>query len=374
MGVGSGAVGAGVAGGWAIGALGLGGGVLVVLYAAYTLLRVPYEAWCAEYPQGYEQRTDLYSHRALVALAAMLLMALTGAMLEGFSEQNSGGQEGAGQDGAVVRLQVLLLLLAGLSIPALLLFLWRAPVAGEVMPGVGQGRAEGAERVSLASVKAVLGHKVFRRLLLVAFLYDSGRRFRDATLVFFMTYALLMPNRISLAYLSVLVGTVVGLLLWKRLARRWQKHQCLMVGLVATSGLGVLACWLPGAGLVGVLVWMFVAGVVGINPPIMLQSMLADVVSQQRGERKPLAGAATSIFQLSDKLSEALGVGLVFMGLAAVGFDPVTVGWGGVKAADQLDALVWVFAFGPVPFCVLALVLMVRYPLTRQCVAVVDAR
>ncbi|WP_062264620.1 MFS transporter [Endozoicomonas arenosclerae] len=315
------------------------------LYLASTFISTPHDAWVAEYSSDYTERTRINSWKTLVALVGVLVIVGIGIYVDKTYSGDSW-----------MRISILLAALIVIA-PVFVIASFYLVKEPEKQPDLYESTPD-----SPLSLMGLLREPAFLRLFIHNFLYNYGRRFRDAVMVFFVGSILLLPELISTLYLTTIMGTFLGVIACNHLSKKIEKHRLMCFVLLAMAAVSPLALFLPKEEAWPLMTLMFVIGTLGIIPTVLMGSMTADVIDDDylRHGRKR-AGSISAVMELSDKIAEGLGIGMVFLGLAALGFDPRPE-----AESTNLEAVTLVFSFGTVPFMILCAAVMWRYPLTRS--------
>ena len=327
-----------------------------VLSIGWTLMILPYNAWGAELADDYDGRTAVTARREGMVVAGTLLATGTPAVLATF--------------GVVETTEALRILALGLLILLPLtvtLCVWRVPV----VPDKSRTRVD--IRQGFAAIRQ---NRPFLRLI-AAFLINGWANGLPATLfVLFVTHVLVAPDMVGPLLLLYFLSGVVAIPGWVWLSRRISKHRVWV-------GSMTLACttfvWVPllGAGDI----WLFavvcvVSGfAVGADLvlPAAIQADVVDVDTADTGEQR--TGLYFALWSLATKLSLALAAGVAFPLLAIVGFQADTApGTESLNTSGSLFAVSMLYAGLPVILKLPALVLMWKFPLSREAQEDLQAR
>ncbi len=319
-----------------------------LLSIGWTLMILPYNAWGAELAEDYDGRTAVTARREGLVVAGTLLATATPAVLAAF------GLTGTGD--AMRVLAIALIVLLPLTVA---LCVWRVPVP----------RNRSYRRVPLAAgLKALRDNKTFLRLI-SAFLINGWANGLPASLfVLYVTHVLAEPAMVGPLLFVYFLSGVVAIPGWMWLARRWNKHRTWV-------GSMLLACatfiWVPFIGAGDVmwfgLVCIFSGFAVGADLvlPAAIQADVVDVDTAQTGEQR--TGLYFALWSLATKLSLALAAGVAFPLLALAGFQADAIpGSATGNSSDSLFAVSMLYAGLPVILKLPALVLMWRFPLSRE--------
>ena len=217
-------------------------------------------------------------------------------------------------------------------------------------------------------VRRIFRNRPFRVLFAAKVLKAIPAALPAALAPFYLQYVLEVPQERLLIWTGVLILTYLGtgflvLPIWLRLARRWGKRKAFIVA----SAVGVVGNGLTvfvGAGQLTLLICVGVLVGVQLHVWVMLiRAMQADIIDYDElctGERRE--GMYVSLWEIIPKFALAFGTALGMATLGFVGYVP--------KAPAQAPVVVWslriMFAILPALFDLLALIVMIFYPLTED--------
>lgn len=291
--------------------------LLVLTYAAYSLLSITHQAWGAGLGGDEAQRSRVVAWREGLGLAGVVAAAMAPALL--------------GLPATVALFSVAL---------ALGWLAWtRAPRPTSALPG---------RAARHASVWRPLALPAFRRLLAVFVLNGIASAIPATLVLFFVQDRLQAPPALEPAFLGVyFVSAALSLPVWMRAVRRWGLARTWLAGMLlavavfawsATLGAGdaypfLLVCALSGAAL---------------GTDLALPgAMLAGVIAAQ-GDHGQAEGAYFGWWNFATKLNLALAAGLALPLLALAGYTP------GTRAPQALQALTLAYCALPCALKLLA--------------------
>jgi GPH family glycoside/pentoside/hexuronide:cation symporter len=311
---------------------------------ATTLCSVPYLALIPEMATGYDDRTSLNTYRSIGATMGIFLAIGMRQVADGFG----GGSEGWALAGACYGLLLVL--------P----WFWVHRVSFE-RP---EFRRSGIRTPPLIpSLLSALRQKSFMRLVA---LYLSGRLAMDlvgAMLILYVTYWLGRTGDFELAMVLFLIAALLSLPLWLVFARRVDKRTAFIAGAAiwaTTQSLLFLIQpeWPVWVNFIGI----FIAGLGFAAVDMMPWSMVGDVIDEDdlaTGERRE--GLFNGLLMFLRKLAGATAVFIALAALDFAGFQS-----GAEQSPQTLLLIRLLVSVGPASFLVLALVMALRYPLTRE--------
>ena len=317
-----------------------------VFFTAGTALFMPYTVWGAELSGDYHERSRVFAYRHLFAALGTLLAAGL-AWLARDTETDIIGAEA-----------LALIAWVGLAIlPITLIALFtqvREPPLPKRLPPRPSWKI---------SLRVMIQNRPFRRILITYFLNGIANAFPATLFFFFVRHVIGRPADTGLLLAVYFVAAIIGTPIWIKLARRHGKHQTWCIGMVIAALAFVFVPALGSGDIGWFLIIIAVAGLTLGADLAMPGAMLADVVDEDTvatGQRR--AGIYYALWAMVAKLALALGVGVTFPILGAVGFDP-QISTNGATALWTLALL-----FGPLPmvFKLIAAAIVWRYPLTAD--------
>jgi GPH family glycoside/pentoside/hexuronide:cation symporter len=203
-----------------------------------------------------------------------------------------------------------------------------------------------------------------RRILFADLLIGLAFGMDGALFLFFFTKAKGFSSSFSnVGLLLYFVGGLLGGPLWTWLARKTNKHTALAAACLSSiAGLLVLYV-IPN----NHMLWGAIASVISGLPYAASNQLMRSLMADAGDEEKLKSGVDRTgllyaVLTGTSKIGGALAVGVTFVGLDRVGFDAAS-DHNGPVATMGLHAL---FLGLPGALFILAAVVLIRYPLTRQ--------
>ncbi len=315
---------------------------LLVLYVGWTLLAIAHTAWASELSGDYDRRTRIMGALQLFGLFGAVAVLALPALLDAIDPEGGMRMRSAAMGWLIM---IALPLLFGLAVVSTKEPELRSPVK---LPWQTAWRS-------------ILENHALRRLLLADLLLGLQGGINGAVHFFFVIQVLKLPQAASL-YLVVIFLTgllFVPFFVW--LSGRFGKHQTLCVGALQSTLATALFFVVPDSSFWWVF-WLFV--LVGVNfgaKDLLMRSMMADVIDQDRvnvgADRSALY---YSMLTLTSKVGAALAVGVIYPMLDWVGFDPTRE-----NAQSTLDAVRIVVAASPTLVTASVAIIMWRFPIGR---------
>ncbi|WP_375383253.1 MFS transporter [uncultured Sphingomonas sp.] len=334
------------------GALALWMGFALIVYSTgYSLFSVPYVAMAGEMTDGYHERTRLLSYRAFFAMLGQLLASAGTAVIITWA---GGGRPGYAAMGIATAV-----LMAGSMIGS--------------FHGTRQARIVQPEQATRtlgrgAALRALASNRPFVLLMLIKICQYMGIAIINTTKLLFLL------NIVHVGYVGLinltLVQNVVSALcvpLWAWAARRFGKRPAYLVS-TAILAIVYLSWFWTGPGLTMPAIWLRGAanGVAAAGTTLLSVAMLPDVMEYDRlrtGLRRE--GIFSSIYSIVEKLSFALGAGVVGLLLAAGGYIPTLKGAIVNQPATAVSALYVGASLLPAALMTGSFLLMLFYPLNE---------
>lgn len=224
-----------------------------------------------------------------------------------------------------------------------------------------------APRVDLRALAGVFAYRPFRILLALFFLQEVGAGMTGASIAFFLTYCMKMPNALgNLGIIALLAGFVVILAspVWIAVSRRIGKTRSYMAGAIA-HGLLLLA-WGSSTEHTPVTIIFAISAAIGLANSgwgIMVLALLGDMIADSTAETgEDRGGSFSAVWTLTEKIGLALGATLVAGNmLSAFGFSSAAAVHGGVQPDSALLGIALTFGFVPAAINVAAALLYWRF-------------
>lgn len=317
---------------------------LFALYAAFSLIDIPYQSWGAELSVDYDRRSRVTGLRqAFDQGSSMLALGVTAALT----------WYGSGDLRLTMRV---LAIIACIGIP--LSFALTLATVPEPAP-----RRRAAALPRAEQLRLIGRNKPFLLLTGAVCVFVIGGAIAASLHMLVITHVFRAPKVFALIILLESAAAIVGIPAWLRLSARIGKHRA-----AALAAAWTILLALPWPLLGPSTLWLFIAlvGVRGLangGVIVMVLSMAADTVDVDTaagGEERN--GLYFAVLGMATKLAVAIGVLAGTSLPAAAGFEPAR---GAANGAGALFALAAVYAWLPALLKLGALPLFWRYPLDR---------
>ncbi|MDZ7668629.1 MAG: MFS transporter [Gammaproteobacteria bacterium] len=315
----------------------------IVLWFGWTMINIPYYAWGAELSDDFHERTRITGWRQFFGYTgniSVLLVPVAASQLFGYG--------GVASEALVIiggMALVLLPLLVGLT-------LWRLPER-VMIPS--------APQPILRNLSIMARNGSFLVLFLGFTLMSLGTTMIGTLFMLFTTFAMDLERHAQPILLAYFAVNILGLPFWVWLSQRIGKREAWMCGTLVMA-LATPAYLLLGPGdLVPFVLITAVIGFAGGNFLALSMSMKADVIElAARRSRDNIAGAYMAAWSLGSKTTQALAVGISLPLLGLFGFDPRSD-----NSPAEIDALRYTIALLPPLLYLIAIAVIVRYPISR---------
>lgn len=312
-----------------------------------TLVSVPYYALSAELTYDYDERTSLISIRMIFTVLGYILGAAATTAVAGMF-MNMGWSKTAAYSGmgaifGVVAIITMLVTVLGV----------KETPRPDLMP---------AKMALKQQLRHVFNNKPFVQFMIMSTIISISFTLLTALLPYFLTYQLLMADQISFVML-VLLGTVaIFLIPWRLVSKKMNKGPAYALGLFIASIAIVAAFFLPQGPTPWIYVIAFVAGVGFSAQYVFPWSMIPDVIevdAAKSGERHE--GIYFGVNAFLGKMTGAIGIAVAGWALDLYGYVPDAV-----QTVRALFGIRFFYAIVPVIAFMIALPLLIWYPITRE--------
>ena len=317
---------------------------LFVLYIGNSILILSQWAWGATLAREYHERSRVFGVLTAVGVAAAVVTLLIPIASPSLGMDANAGVRAMGW--FVIGLAPVTVAITFLGTPERL-------------------NANVGEQFALSDYLAIVRKPEVIRLFLCQMALTLGPGWMSAMYLFFSRSILAFTTQQATVLLLIyIIAGIAGAPLTARAAKRFGKHQTLMITTTsyALGLLGVLA--VPKGGLAAFSVIMFWNGFMAAGFGLMVNAMMADVGDEirlhQNQERMSLL---YSVLTFASKIAAAGAISLTFPLLAAVGFNASD---GAHNTASALRGLEWAFLSGPVVFVTLGGVCVLGWKLDAE--------
>jgi GPH family glycoside/pentoside/hexuronide:cation symporter len=210
----------------------------------------------------------------------------------------------------------------------------------------------------------VAGNWALLRLLAANAAITAAYAVVQALFVFFVTSTLLLGDRTGFVLFFLMVGGMVFIPVWVKLAQHFSKHATMQLAVLYGMVVPALLFFLPPGHLwLTAAAFLFVGAITSAHE-LLPRTMMADVCDHDQAESgTEQMGLYYSLLQLSSKLAAGLMASAIYMGLAWIGFDAKV---GGQNSQAMIDNVRYLIVFTPIAAYVLVLLLMWKYPINRE--------
>ena len=323
-------------------------GSFLLVDTTQTIVSVPYYAMSAELTYDYNERTSLISIRMIFTVLGYILGAGATQMLA-----NLFISMGATEPAAYSITGAIFGLVAAVTVLITTLFVKEKP-----NPDMAPARMAPWQQI-----KRIFKNRPFVQYMIMSTIISVSFTLLTGLLTYFVTYQLKMQDQFFLVML-VMLGTIgVFLIPWQLVSKKLNKGPAYALGLGIACVAIVAAFFLPDHPTPWIYAIAFVAGLGFSAQYVFPWSMIPDVVEVDQavtGERHE--GIYFGANSLLGKISGGLGAFIMGWALKLYGFNADAV----VQTTRSLFGIRFFFAIVPVIAFLIALPLLIWYPITRK--------
>jgi len=327
------------------------GMALIVYSTGYSLFAVPYVAMAGEMTDGYNERTRLLSYRAFFVMLGQLASSAGTAAIITYAGGGRGGYAAMG---------VATALLMSASMVASFFGTKKARIVHPVAAAKAIPRGD--------ALRSLVSNRPFVLLMLIKIGQYMGIAIINTTKLLFLLNVVHV-GYVGLIHLTLVQNVVSALCvpLWGWAGQRFGKRPAYLAA-TAVLALAYLSWYWTGPGLSMPGIWWRGAanGVAAAGTTLLSVAMLPDVMEYDRlrtGLRRE--GIFSSVYSIVEKLSFALGAGIVGLLLAAGHYIPTMKGAIVAQPASAVTALYVGASLLPAAMVAISFILMLFYPLSE---------
>lgn len=322
-------------------------GSFLLVDTTQTLVSVPYYALSAELTYDYDERTSLISIRMIFTVLGYILGAALTTAVAGFfiglGWSKTAAYSGMGAVFGVVAVITLLVTALG--------------VKERARPDLQPARMQ-----VWSQLRQVFKNRPFVQYMIMSTIISISFTLLTSLLPYFLTYQLLMADQIPLVMMVMLATIGVFLIPWRFASQKLNKGPAYALGLAIASLAIIAAFFLPTGPSPWIYAIAFVAGLGFSAQYVFPWSMLPDVIEvDQASTNERHEGIYFGVNAFLGKLTGALGIAASGWALKLYGYVPDAV-----QTPFALFGIRFFFAVVPVIAFMLALPLLIWYPITRE--------
>lgn len=313
---------------------------IFLFYIGFTLLEISHISWGAELSPEYHERSRIQGTRQFFGLLGTACVLIIPFALEQSGYELSTGFKVSSMGWYILILLPITLFLAITSV---------GEPPDVPAPAIGWRK----------SVDLVLSNPYLGRILVADLLIAGPGAIRSAVFLFYIQTILQTPQYTAMIMMSYFVAGPLFVPMWIYISKRISKHKACAIGVLlhVIVSAGYL---FPGQGDAILFAALFFAsGVVYSGVPFLLRAITADIVDADKVESgQDRAGLFYSLITMTGKVGGALGIGIGYILLAYIGFDPQ-----GGPDQPGIDGLRYIYAFTPVFTELLVFGILYKFPL-----------
>ncbi|MGB0343670.1 MAG: MFS transporter [Parvibaculales bacterium] len=316
------------------------------MYIGTTLIGLPYGAWGAELSPDYHQRARVTAWREQFTLIGLLVAAFVPFLVE---------QYGDGTTASIMRGMALAIAISA-PLAMLLLFVFVA----EPEP---QGGTKQAHVSFWDGVRRIWANKPMRMIIGILLIVTLAEAFRNALSLFFMR-SVIQAGAVGTLYFGYFVAGLAAVPFWLWLGRKFGKHLSFSAVLITVAIISTINMAFHAETYTMFVIFFMLKGACFGGLQFLPLAMLADVIDVETAETgKARAGSYFAFAGMTSKISTALGTFLAIWALSFTDFNAKLLS---ENSFDDLLALRVLYAIVPAVFFIFAIVIAVRFPLTAQ--------
>jgi len=324
------------------------------MYIGTTFIGLPYGAWGAELSSNYHQRARVTAWREQFTLIGLLVAAFIPFLVE---------QYGDGSTASVMRGMALAIAIST-PIAMLLLFVF-------VAEPQAQGGATQAHIGFWEGVRSIWNNKPMRMIIGILLIVTMAEAFRNALSLFFMR-SVIQAGAVGTLYFGYFVAGLAAVPFWLWLGRKVGKHLSFSAVLITVAIISTINMAFDETTFTAFVIFFMLKGACFGGLQFLPLAMLADVIDVETAETgKARAGSYFAFAGMTAKISTALGT---FLAIRALSFTDFNAKLLSENSFEDLMALRVLYAIVPAVFFIFAIVIAVRFPLTAQRQADLQAR
>ena len=308
-------------------------GFSMLVYLGWSIVSIPYLAWSAEITSEYHEKTRLSAAREIFtilgALAALLIPYLYGV------------SESADKSLSILYIAFVVTLFIMLPI---------------TLRGIEDSAVKTTKHVTFKELRTLWEKIPSLGRLQSAFILNSLANALPATLfLFYVQLVLEEESKTGPLLLLYFASGIVGLPFWTMLAKKIGKRKSWLASMVLASSAFIFVPFLSSGDLAFFALITFVSGLSLGADMALPSSIQADVVQKIQNQKVSYAGILFGIWAMLTKFALALAVGVGFVILGVVGFEPER------PSTLALSTLSLLYGGAPVLFKMLAFWIMRKY-------------
>ena len=321
--------------------------LLLIHGTGYSMFVVPYTAIGSEVCDDYHERSVLMSFRVYGGSLGLLVAATGAPWLLALWGTDANGH-------------------AMMGVTIALLIATVSTVAALMLPSGGTQAVQHVAMSARRRLALAWENRPFRLILLSHVSFQIAVAATVSSTAFFSRHVLLLSDWwLGTFYGLKVLGNIVSMPMWLRIAKRYDKRNAYIAAL-AIYGLLNLS-WLvatPEDWIGWVLIRMFAIGIAMGGVILLGYSVVTDIMrydNVRTGLRRE--GAFAGAISLIDKISAAIGVALIGYFLTASGYVPSASGSGARQSEEALRAIYIAFAAVPGLASLISMATIFRYTL-----------
>ncbi len=323
-------------------------GTFVLFDTFHTMITMAYQSMSAELTTDYNERTSLATTRMVFSVLGYISGAALTTLLAAMLRDGMGIPDTA----AWSRVGLIFGSLAAVTVLITGLTVREKPVVDDApttMP-------------PFSALISTLKNKPFLQFVIISMIMSTAFTVVTAMLPYYVIYQLDMESAMSIIMMLMLVVLAIFLVPCQLVAQRIGKHKAYALGLVIACSALLVSFFLPNRPTILIYFVAAVAGLGFSSQWVGPHSMMPDVIEYDElvtGERRE--GIYFGMWGMTGKITGALGIAICGWGLKLFGYVE------GVQQTElSLLGIRLMFSVLPVVLLLVSVILLMRYPITRE--------
>ena len=318
-------------------------GWLLAFYIGYSIILLSHISWASTLARSYDERSRVFGFIQVVSVAGATALLLIPALMA--KAGHGGGVQGMGWFLIVITPLGVLMALSRTREPP--------PLSAQ------------AEQFTLKDYWEMIVRPDMRRIIAADFCLALGPGWMSAIYLFYFHdvrgFTVEASSQLLLVYVA---AGILGAGILSRVAMKLGKHRTLMVASTGYS-LGLVGMTLlPRGNLPLTAPFMFLMGFLATSFTLLDRAMVADVSDAVRLETgRQRIGVLYALITSVQKVAGALSIGLTFVVLSLIGYNPRL---GAPNTPEAIQGLSLVYLIGPVVFVMLGGACYIGYKLDAR--------
>ena len=212
-------------------------------------------------------------------------------------------------------------------------------------------------------LKIAMKNAPFMRILIATTIGRIGSAINTTVVLWFFIFVLGLGPSSGLPVIVYLLAAVLGVPLWVVLGNRFSKHNALIAAVLVSLAAFAFLLLVPRGDVTLACIVMLIAGLGGGAAGTLGLSIAGDVIDlDELRARRSRAGLLVAFWNMGSKLADAIGGFIALMIISAFGFNAANP----QNGPDAIWGLTLTYVIVPWPFFLVSVLLLWRFPITRE--------